>query len=46
MDFICAHLGRVFFMMEEDVAAHPIEIGFFGAIGVMFGAEGVGELVE
>ncbi len=44
-DFGCAHLG-VLFAMEEDVAANPVDVGFFGAVGVVFGAEGVGELVE
>jgi len=37
--------GLLFFM-EEDEAADPIDVGFFGAIGVVFCAEGIGELVE
>lgn len=41
-----AHFGGVLFVVIEDVAADPIEVGFFGAIGVMFGAQGIGELVE
>ena len=32
--------------MKEDVAMDPVDVGFFGAVGVVFGAEGVGELVE
>ena len=40
-DFIGAHLGGMFFMVEEDVAARPVEVGFFGAVGVVFGAQGI-----
>ena len=45
-DFVCAHVFGVSFLMEEDVAADPVYVGFFGAVGVVFGAQGVGELVE
>ena len=40
-DFVGAHLGGMFFMVEEDVAADPVEVGFFGAVGVVFGAQGI-----
>ncbi len=32
--------------MIEDVRPDPFNVGFFGAVGVVLGAEGVGELVE
>ncbi len=34
-DFVGAHLGGMFFMLEEDEAADPVEVGFFGAVGVV-----------
>ena len=34
-DLVGAHLGGMFFMMEKDVAADPVEAGFFGAVGVI-----------
>ena len=40
-DFVSAHLGGMFFMVEEDVAADPVEVGFFRAVGVVFGAQGI-----
>ena len=46
MDLGCAHFFRVFFVMKEYIAADPVYVGFFGAIRVVFGAEGVGELFE
>ena len=45
-DLVGAHLGGMLFMVEEDVAADPIEVGFFGAVGVMLKAEGVLHLFE
>ena len=43
LDFRSAHVVRVAFdirraqsrILEEDIAAHPIEVGFFGAKGVV-----------
>jgi hypothetical protein len=32
--------------MKEDEAFDPIGIGFFGADGVMLGAEGLADLVK
>jgi len=40
-DFGGAHLCRVAFVMEEDVAFGPIQVGFFGAVGVMFEANDI-----
>jgi len=34
------------FLMEEDVTAHPLQVAFFGAVGVMPGAEGLARLGE
>ncbi len=41
-----AHFAGVFFVVEEDVAANPVDIGFFGALGVVFSADGVADLFE
>lgn len=45
-NFVCAHFGGALFVVEEHVAADPIEVGFFGAIGVMFGAQGIGDTFD
>ncbi len=45
-DFRGVHFGGVAFVVEEDEAAHPVDVGFFGAVGVVFDAQGVAELVE
>ena len=34
------------FAVEEDVAFDPFFVGLFGAVGVVFEADGVGDLVE
>ena len=39
--FSDAHVFRVAFMMKEDVAFDPILVGLFGAVGIVFEAEGV-----
>ncbi len=31
-----AHLGRMAFVMKEDNPPHPIHIGLFGAVGILF----------
>ena len=31
-------------MVEEDVAFDPVGVGLLGAVGVVFGAEGVADL--
>jgi len=32
--------------MKKDVAADPIQVGFFGAVGIMFEAQGVADEVQ
>ena len=39
LDFGDAHLAGVAFMMDQDKAADPVEIGFFGSQGRMLKAE-------
>jgi hypothetical protein len=46
LDFLHAHVFGVAFAVEEDVAFDPVFVGLFGAVGVVFEAEGVGDLVE
>ncbi len=41
-----AHLFGVAFVVEKDEAFDPIDIGFFGAEGVVFEAEGVAHLIQ
>ena len=43
-NFDFAHVFGVAFFMEEDVAFDPVCVGLLGAVGVMFGAEGVADL--
>ena len=45
LDFSRAHVAGVTFMVKEDVAFDPAEVACFGAVGVMFEAEGVADLV-
>ena len=40
------HFFGVAFVVVEDVAATPFDVGLFGAVGVMLGADGVAELFE
>ena len=46
LDFGGAQVFGVAFAMEEDVAFDPIFLGLFGAVRVMPGADGVGDLIE
>ena len=46
LDFWGAHFERVAFVVVEDEAAHPVEVGLFGAVGVVFGAQDVAGLVK
>lgn len=54
LDFGGAHFEGVAFdfgaaqprVVEEDESPHPVQIGFFCAEGIMFGAQGVAHLVE
>lgn len=40
-DFGFAHVFGVAFAVKEDVAFDPVFVGLFGAVGVVFGTEGV-----
>ena len=44
--FLLSHFFGVAFAVEEDVAFDPFFVGLFGAVGVVFEADGVGDLVE
>jgi len=46
LDFGCAHFERMALVVEENVAAHPVEVGLFGTVGVMFGTQEFAGLVE
>ena len=46
LDFFCAHIFGMAFVVEEDIAFDPIHICFFGAGGVVFGADGIADLFE
>ena len=46
LDLIGAHVFGVAFIMKEDVAFDPVLVGLFGAVGVVFGADGVAHLIE
>lgn len=54
LDFGGAHLARVMGnlaevqpgVMETDETADPIEVGLFGAVGVVFGAQGLADAVK
>ncbi len=46
VDLGCAHFFGVAFVVVEDVFAHPLDVGFFGAWGVLFEADVVAVLVE
>lgn len=34
------------FIVGEDAASHPVHVGFFGAVGIVFEADGVADLVK
>jgi len=46
LDFLGSHVFGVAFFVKEDVALDPVFVGVFGAIGVVFDADGVADLVE
>ena len=46
LNFGDAHVFGVAFVVEEDVAADPVYVGLFGALGVVFDANGVADLFE
>lgn len=41
-----AHFREVAFVVEEDVAADPVDVEIFGANGVMFKAGGIADAVD
>ena len=45
-DFCCFHLLWMPFVVKEDEALDPIDVGFFGANGIMFGSDGVSDTVK
>jgi len=45
-EFACAYIFRVAFVVEQDEVANPVDVGLFGAAGVVFEAQGVANLVE
>lgn len=45
-NLVFVHFARVAFAVEEDVAFDPVFVGLFGAVGVVFGAQGVADLVH
>ena len=46
LDLGFCHVFGVAFLVEEDVAFDPFDVGLFGAVGVVFGAEGFAHLIE
>jgi hypothetical protein len=45
-DFGDAHFVGVTFVVEEDEAADSLNVGFFGAIGIVLEANGIADLVK
>ncbi len=45
-DFGGTHLGRVPDVVEKDIAFDPVDVGLFGADGVMFEADGITHPIE
>jgi len=45
-NFWCAHLGGMTLVVEQNVASDPIDVGLFGAKGVVFKAQGVAYLIQ
>lgn len=41
-----SHVFGMALAVEEDVALDPVLVGLFGAVGVMFGAQGVADLIH
>lgn len=46
LDFGNTHLGGVALFVVEDIAFAPVDVGLFGAIGIVFCPDGIAELVE
>ena len=45
-DFLFTHVFGVAFVVKNDVAFDPVFVGLFGAVGVVFGAKGIADLVH
>lgn len=45
-DFLDAKVFWVLLFMKDDVAFDPVDIGLFGAVGVVFGAQGFLDLLK
>lgn len=45
-DFRFSHIFKMAFVVKEYEAADPLNVAFFGAIGVVFNSEGVADLVK
>ena len=46
LEFHLPHCVRMSLLVKKDEAADPVHVGFFGAIGIVSGAQGFGELIE
>ena len=46
LDFRDAHFTRMLFIVEQDIALDPGDVGLFGANGVVFEPDGLSDLVE
>ena len=46
LDFGCAHLGKMAFVVKEDETRDPVHVSLFGAVGIVFGAYSVTHLIE
>jgi hypothetical protein len=45
LHFGSPHLGRVAFVVEQDAARDPADIGLFSAVGIVLQAQGIAHLV-
>jgi len=46
LDFGDAHLFGMAFVVEEDVAPDPVDVSFFGAVGVVFAAQRISHAIQ
>jgi hypothetical protein len=44
--FWLTHFFGVAFVVEENIAVHPVEVSLFGAVGVVLGARDAASLIE
>jgi hypothetical protein len=45
-DLCATHFSRMAFVMKQDISFCPVNIGFFGAVGVMLQTDCITNLVE